>query len=1203
MSKIFFETSNPIFYCAVDYSNATVEVFARGTIDVDEETEADKEEYIKIRVNTLLIPEIVKFSGNLPVEKLAEKKQEIAETICRQLSGEGLKIKIDFETIDASKESKDSVAHLKKDMDSVNGQQQMKFMGVGMSAGATNMLHNMFTHLCLIIAVLCMMTGNTLFSMAKSEDASKTDIENEESDISEEAENLAIDLIDGKEGYSSVLYDNTNGLPTAEANVIAETEEGFIWIGSYSGLIRYDGNNFERIDSTTGIASVVSLYVDSKDRLWVGTNDSGVAVLVDGEFKMYRKSDGLNSSSIRSITEGNDGNIYIATTHGIAMIDENLVLNQVDEPQINDEYVRMMITGDDGVIYALTQNGAIFTMYDGKVTGFYDGKKLGIDDVYSIYPDKNNHGYIYIGDKHSNVYYGELNDGLKNKEVINAYPLEYINSVRQYEDELWICADNGIGIYEDGKFTKLDSVAINSSAEGVMRDYQGNIWVVSSKQGVMKIVPNRFADIFELYNIPETVINSTCEYNDMLFIGKKNNGIIVLDENGQVKKIPIKEAKTASGKEIEEDDLISMLSGYRIRSIIRDSKNRLWISNFGENALVRYDDGKVTVFTEEDGLPSDRVRTIYERSDGAIMVAVSGGLTIIKDDKITEIFDESSGISNTEILTITEADNNDMIIGTDGDGIYVVRDKKVTHIGTESGLTSDVIMRIKKDISRDIYWIVTSNSIAYMDENYNVTSIHNFPYSNNFDMYENSQGMMWILSSNGIYSVPVDELLNNEEIEPEFFGRENGLPCITTANSYSELNENGDLYIACTTGVVKVNIENDFEDVDDIKMDVPYVVADGVTIYPDENGTITIPSNVNKLTIYGYVFTYSLIDPQVTYYLDGLDKGKTTIKRSELAPVSYTNLRGGKYHFVMRLEESTGGESKEISIVIVKTKAFYERIWFITACIILFILILICIVLTGIKLRTKKLLKKQEENKLLIREMVEAFAKTIDMKDKYTNGHSTRVAEYTAVLAKELGYDEETVEKYRNIALLHDIGKIGVPPEVLNKPGKLTDREFAIIKSHSALGYNVLKDISIMPELAIGAGAHHERPDGKGYPKGLKGDEIPRVAQIIAVADTFDAMYSNRPYRNRMNFEKVVSIMKEVSGTQLESDVVDAFLRLVDKGEFRDPDDHGGGSLESIDNIHKKFESGEAPAPNKSPKEGADEEAKEDIKDGKEVKE
>lgn len=105
----------------------------------------------------------------------------------------------------------------------------------------------------------------------------------------------------------------------------------------------------------------------------------------------------------------------------------------------------------------------------------------------------------------------------------------------------------------------------------------------------------------------------------------------------------------------------------------------------------------------------------------------------------------------------------------------------------------------------------------------------------------------------------------------------------------------------------------------------------------------------------------------------------------------------------------------------------------------------------------------------MIHEITEAFAKTIDMKDKYINGHSFRVAQYTAMLARELGYDEETVEKYQNIALLHDIGKIGIPSKVLNKPGKLTDEEYSIIKSHTSLGYNVLKDISIMPELAIGA--------------------------------------------------------------------------------------------------------------------------------------
>ncbi len=218
----------------------------------------------------------------------------------------------------------------------------------------------------------------------------------------------------------------------------------------------------------------------------------------------------------------------------------------------------------------------------------------------------------------------------------------------------------------------------------------------------------------------------------------------------------------------------------------------------------------------------------------------------------------------------------------------------------------------------------------------------------------------------------------------------------------------------------------------------------------------------------------------------------------------------------------------------------------------------------------ESLIEQQKRDKKLTREIIEAFAKVVDLKDAYTQGHSSRVAQYTEMLARELGYDDETVEKYYNIALMHDIGKVGVPDNVLNKPGKLTDEEFGLIKSHTSRGYEVLKSISIMPEIAIGAHAHHERPDGKGYPLGLKQEEIPRVAQIIAVADCFDAMYSNRPYRSRMNFEKAVSIIKEVSGTQLTPDVVDAFLRLVDKGEFRAPDDRGGGTMESIENIRSE---------------------------------
>ena len=154
--------------------------------------------------------------------------------------------------------------------------------------------------------------------------------------VNADGEPHVVDPTGKKEGYAAFLYDNTTGLPTSEANAIAETSDGFIWIGSYGGLIRYDGNNFERYQSNTGIASVVSLFVDSADRLWIGTNDNGAAVMDNiGNVTMYGKPEGLPSASVRSFTEGPDGDIYIATTQGISYVNTDGSLNKIDDPNVN----------------------------------------------------------------------------------------------------------------------------------------------------------------------------------------------------------------------------------------------------------------------------------------------------------------------------------------------------------------------------------------------------------------------------------------------------------------------------------------------------------------------------------------------------------------------------------------------------------------------------------------------------------------------------------------------------------------------------------------------------------------------------------------------------------------------------------------------------------------------------------------------------
>ena len=976
----------------------------------------------------------------------------------------------------------------------------------------------------------------------------------------------ALDPARRTEGFSAVLYNNTNGLPTSEANAIAETSDGFLWIGSYSGLIRYDGNTFMRIDSTTGISGVMCLYVDSRDRLWIGTNDNGVAMMEKGALHLWGKADGLKAVNIRAIAEDEQGVIYIATTSGIMTVDADLNLRSADDPLIENAYMRDLRRGSDGLLYGLTQLGDLFSMKDGAVLHYLDHERSAIGGAIGIMPDPEVPGRIYVGTENSQVYIGSLDQGFETFETREIAPLSYVERFEYIGGRVWICAGNGIGVLDSEGFSLLENVPMDNSVCHVMTDYAGNLWFTSSRQGVMKIVPNRFSDLYERYGLPSSVVNSTCLCGGQLFIAT-DSGLTVVDENGPVSSLPLTGARTASGTELEVTDLVEMLAGCRIRSIIRDSRNRLWIATWRKFGLLRYDHGELVAFTTEDGLFSDRVRTVYERADGSILVVNTGGVSIIEGDQVTAGYGEKDGILNIESLTVAEGKDGDIVLGSDGGGIYILSDQGTRHIGTEDGLGSEVVMRIKRARDRDLFWIVTSNSLAYMTDDYKVTTIQQFPYSNNFDLYENSYGDVWILASNGIYVLPAEELVANGDMNPNYYGRDNGLPCIATANSYSELTPEGDLYIASSTGVTKVNIEEQFEDVSSLKVTIPYLIADNVRIYPDEEGRFVIPSSAQKVTISSYVFNYSLINPQVSFRLDGFEQEDITVKRSDLVPVDYTNLRGGTYNYVLRLQDSMGRGNREVSIQIIKEKAFYEQTWFYIVVGVVAVALLVVLVRFYTRRKMRALEKKNHETMTFVREITEAFAKVVDMKDKYTNGHSTRVAQYTTLLATELGYDEETVERYNRIALLHDIGKIGVPPEVLNKPGKLTDEEFEVIKSHTTQGYEALKEISIMPELAVGAQSHHERPDGRGYPDHLKGDEIPRVAQIIAVADCFDAMYSNRPYRNRMNFEKVVSIIKEVSGTQLASDVVDAFLRLVEKGYFRAADDHGGGSTENIENI------------------------------------
>lgn len=693
-------------------------------------------------------------------------------------------------------------------------------------------------------------------------------------------------------GYTASLYDATNGLPTSDANYIMSSSDGHIWVGGYSGIIRYDGSEFERLNTASGLTSGRGLFEDSKGRIWVGTNDNGVVVLDGNERRQITEEDGLPSSSIRVFAEDHEGNVYIGTTAGLCYASSDMTIKPVDDPRLNEDRIRMLNSDSNGKVYGVTRKGNIFSVENGSLTAFYTGEDYGLGQITTLLPDPDNPGKVYITVTPNLMVYGDFGQDLSKMKQISTAPFAHVQWISYECGRVWIVTSSQVGYFDENKkLHEITNIPMDGGIEMLTSDYQGNLWVASSTRGVMKIVTNNFMDMTERAGMAPNVVNATCLYNGKLYIGT-DEGLKIINQGGHA----------------DEDELTEFIGDSRVRCIMEDDKGNLWISTFTNftGLVCMSKSGEITSFTEENGLPGDEIRCTSLAKDGSILVGTNVGLAIIKDGKVVKTMDADDGIKNTVLLTVIEGDDGKIYAGTDGGGIFVIDGTDVRRIGRSDGLTSDVVMRIKKDDKHGGYWIVTSNSIEYMIDG-TIKEVSSFPYNNNYDLFFTGDDI-WILSSYGVYVVPAQDMIDDKVQEYRLYTNANGLTNTPTSNSYSAVDADGNLYICGRDGVSRVDMNRYYSGNLTVKMALSSIYADDEEILPNEEGTYIIPPTEGRIRITPSVMDYTLSNPLVRIYLEGSADNGNTAYRNKLTTLEYTGLKYGNYVLHIQVLDSNSKE-------------------------------------------------------------------------------------------------------------------------------------------------------------------------------------------------------------------------------------------------------------------------------------------------------
>ncbi len=758
--------------------------------------------------------------------------------------------------------------------------------------------------------------------------------------------------------YAYTNYGTSDGLSSAEINAIAQTNDGYIWAGAYSGLYLYDGTTFEKVNLDSRITNVIDLFTDSNGRLWIATNDCGAACYDPyiEEIKFFSTKEGLCSNSVRSICEDEDGNIYLATSSYLCkmtlkeadMVSDRSKALKLSTIMIYDQYSSINYVGSlssigNGRICGVTGEGSLFMLMGDKLKFSKVCEDEGVSYTSLAFNDKSS---VLVGT--TGGYVQEVMISSLGFTVNNTYNLKGLEAVDEvlYSNSFagyFFACENGFGyISEGGEVQNITTDDFSVAISDVIIDKQSDIWFASSKQGILKLSKNPFTDLFEEDQIKRSAVNAVL-YNDGALYVATDEGVV----------------KIGKDKGGIEQNVLDEFDGIRVRHIMRDSKGDFWLSTYEEDGLVKISKkGDIKTFTESNSdIVGDRFRFAIELNDGRILSASSSGLNFIENDKVQLTIAEEN-MSVPKALSAVQDEDGTIWVSTDGGGIYTIKDDVVTeHFGAESGLESQVVMKIVPCQGGRIY--VASNGLYYHEDNKDIRKLENFPYTNNYDVYIREDGTTFVTSSAGIFVTSLENLLaDKNEYNCALLGANRGLRTTLTANAWDTVNEDV-MYLCCTDGVRSFNLIT-YEEFDlHYQIVLREVEKEGLYISP-VNGVYNIPAGSGQITVTPALLNYTISDPLLSIQLEGSDKEPIYIRQSELATIYYPELSFGDYQLVIKVLNDSGTDViKETSFLFRKEAKLYERIYYKIYLIASFSFMLIFVVWLIAKMGNMALINKQ----------------------------------------------------------------------------------------------------------------------------------------------------------------------------------------------------------------------------------------------------